>query len=662
MSRWKPVKQPVFGSSGRQCLRCGSWFPWARYWGDSEREYVDSCSKCLATAQGPRRRATGRPSERPRNASTALVAQKATARRLVTVMESAQRRNAELTDGIVSLCEDRSRTWLRGPAGGTSAAGGSRVGEVGGAGGPGRAARPRRVNRSREYRDLMAGSVPPAPEQGRGGWPLVGRGEELQVFTDALAEGVVRAVLVHGPAGVGKSRLAEEFLRIASSAGLRSARVLANSGAATVPLGALAHLLPPEVQGGSYDPIALYGEVSAAWRERSRDGPFALLVDDLPLLDATSQLLVSQLLDAGVVLLIGTVRTGPGLPDAVSALGRREDVLRFDLSSLSCDDVATLLHLALEAPVDAVAMAQIWDASDGNALFVRELVLGARSAGNLVERRGAWSLAGPLATTARVYELVEVRIGSLGGSARMALDFLALWEPLGVQALELFAGVDALEAVDQADLVDVRLEGRRQQVSLGHPLFGEVLRGHLSPLRRRRLLLDGADRIEHDGARRREDPLRIATSRLDATGSADPALLVAGARLARYGADFPTMERLGRAAFTAKASPEAALLLGDALHNLGGPAANEEADRILAFGQEIAGADESMLVELTGLRCRHLMANLQRPDEALEVNRAIRARPHPLPLEPSSRRARSARRPRPQRRPPHTGADRVHAA
>ncbi|MCI3948653.1 MAG: hypothetical protein K0R11_587, partial [Acidimicrobiales bacterium] len=29
MSRWKPVGQPVFGSSGRQCNRCGRWFAWA---------------------------------------------------------------------------------------------------------------------------------------------------------------------------------------------------------------------------------------------------------------------------------------------------------------------------------------------------------------------------------------------------------------------------------------------------------------------------------------------------------------------------------------------------------------------------------------------------------------------------------------------------------
>jgi hypothetical protein len=28
MSRWKPVKQPVFGSKGKQCARCGRWFDW----------------------------------------------------------------------------------------------------------------------------------------------------------------------------------------------------------------------------------------------------------------------------------------------------------------------------------------------------------------------------------------------------------------------------------------------------------------------------------------------------------------------------------------------------------------------------------------------------------------------------------------------------------
>jgi hypothetical protein len=37
MSRLKPVKQPVFGSSGEQYPGCGRWFPWANYWRDYKR-------------------------------------------------------------------------------------------------------------------------------------------------------------------------------------------------------------------------------------------------------------------------------------------------------------------------------------------------------------------------------------------------------------------------------------------------------------------------------------------------------------------------------------------------------------------------------------------------------------------------------------------------
>ena len=65
----------------------------------------------------------------------------------------------------------------------------------------------------------------------------------------------------------------------------------------------------------------------------------------------------------------------------------------------------------------------------------------------------------------------------------------------------------------------------------------------MAPLTRRRLLLEHADRIDAHGARRREDPIRVATAALEASGSADPQLLVRAARLARYGHDFTQVER-----------------------------------------------------------------------------------------------------------------------
>jgi hypothetical protein len=45
----KPVKQPVFGSSGRQCSRCGRWFDWGNYYRKSGG-YRDVCTKCLDKA------------------------------------------------------------------------------------------------------------------------------------------------------------------------------------------------------------------------------------------------------------------------------------------------------------------------------------------------------------------------------------------------------------------------------------------------------------------------------------------------------------------------------------------------------------------------------------------------------------------------------------
>ena len=47
MSRWKPVKQPVFGSSGKQCVRCGQWFLWANYYRKGGG-YRDVCTRCLS--------------------------------------------------------------------------------------------------------------------------------------------------------------------------------------------------------------------------------------------------------------------------------------------------------------------------------------------------------------------------------------------------------------------------------------------------------------------------------------------------------------------------------------------------------------------------------------------------------------------------------------
>ena len=198
-----------------------------------------------------------------------------------------------------------------------------------------------------------------------------------------------------------------------------------------------------------------------------------------------------------------------------------------------------------------------------------------------------------------------------------------MWEPTGLAILEAVVGRDALEALDRWGLLTVRADGRRQQVTLAHPLYGEILRATMPGLTRRRLLLELADRIEAHGARRREDAIRVATARLEATGSADPELLLRAARLARYGQDFTQVERLGRAAVLEGVTPEVGLLLGEALHELG---AFDEAERVLHAAEAAAADDDALLVPIIEMRSRNLMWGLSKPTEALEVNRAARDR------------------------------------
>ena len=257
-------------------------------------------------------------------------------------------------------------------------------------------------------------------------------------------------------------------------------------------------------------------------------GPLVLFVDDLHLLDGTSATLVGQLVDADLVFLVATVRTPEPVPPGLESLWHRARVRRIDLVDLDRPAIDTLLHLVLGGPVEATTSGDIWAASEGNVLFVRELVLGALERGHLVDQRGVWRLVGPLVTTPRLHELVSARLASLDPNAREALEQLAVWEPTGLATLEAVVGRDALEALDRWGLLTVRADGRRQQVTLAHPLYGEILRATMPALTRRRLLLELADRIEAHGARRREDAIRVATARLEATGTADPDLLLQG--------------------------------------------------------------------------------------------------------------------------------------
>ena len=152
-------------------------------------------------------------------------------------------------------------------------------------------------------------------------WPLTGRTAQLEVLGRYYRDGSCGGVELLGPAGVGKTRLAEEALRLAERAGRRIVRAVGHPATQGIPLGALAHVLPATlVRGlgvGDDERTALFHAARAELRRLAEDGRLVLMVDDLDLLDDTSVAVLVPLIVSRTLFLIGTVRTGrsPSPPD-----------------------------------------------------------------------------------------------------------------------------------------------------------------------------------------------------------------------------------------------------------------------------------------------------------------------------------------------------------
>jgi DNA-binding CsgD family transcriptional regulator len=372
-------------------------------------------------------------------------------------------------------------------------------------------------------------------------WPLTGRSAELERVGSLYRDGDVGGVVLFGPAGVGKTRLAEEALRLAERAGRRAERAVGHPATQSIPLGAFAHVLPADLTRdlgvGDDERTALFHAARAELGRLSVDGRLVLLVDDLDLLDDTSVAVMVPLIVARSVFLVGTVRTGRTPSPRMTGLYRDGHLVRFSLEPLARDELDALLHRALDGPVSAAAFAELARLSGGNLQVLTELVCGARERGVLVSVGGVWTLTAPLPTTAALDELVTEHLAGVDGAGLAVLEVLAVCERFGLADLERLHGADTLDALEESRLVTVVTSGRRTAVRLAHPLYGEVLRARLAPLRMRRIYAQLADAVEAHGARRREDVVQLALWRVGSGGQVSGDRLLTAARLALAGRD-----------------------------------------------------------------------------------------------------------------------------
>ena len=395
----------------------------------------------------------------------------------------------------------------------------------------------------------------------RSDWPLVGRDHELATVARAHVEKRC-GVVIRADAGVGKSRLGREVLSELEHRGAMTEWVQATRSAAMIPLGAFARLLPPSVR--PEQAFNLLRGSAELLRERAAGRPIVLGVDDAQLLDPASAALVLHVATRAGVFVVATVRSGEPCPDAIVALWKDGGAQRLELERLSDEAVRTLVEAALGGPVQEEAQRWVLDRSQGNPLYVRELVLGAVDGGGLVADRGLWRLAGAPSVAASLVELVGGRIDELTGEQRAPVELLALAEPLTLSEIEQLTSYDALADAESHGLISVDSRAGAEDVRLAHPLYGDVLRASMPGLRCRALRLRLAATLQERCPLAPDDALRVVRLLLDAGAPVPPPLLVDAARAANLAGDPALGAQLGELAVADGGGVDAVLALARA--------------------------------------------------------------------------------------------------
>jgi DNA-binding CsgD family transcriptional regulator len=440
-------------------------------------------------------------------------------------------------------------------------------------------------------------------------WPLVGRDQELGRIATARADPACPGVVISGSAGVGRTRLAREACAAAEQAGALTYWVQGTGSAAAIPLGAFAALIPDDVRAD--EPLELIRRSTERVAARAAGRKVCVGVDDAHLLDPASAALVLHLATAAGVFVVVTVGAGEATPDAIDSLWKDAGAVRIKLRRLDDEAIQGLVETALDGPVEAAVLRRVVDASAGNALYARELILGAIDDGRLRLDRGLWRLKRS-GVSLSLAALVTRRMGVLDEGERTPLELLALGEPLRLNEVAELSDMNELEGLEARGMLTIDPGSPDDVVRLAQPLYGEVLRARLPVLRARGLYGRLAEVVQRRTPLTADDALRVARWRLEAGSEVPRELLLESARAANAAADPDLGARLAELAVQGGFGLPATLQLARA-HIMRKRFADAEA--VLAAAEsEAPGAPDAL--GYIAQRVHVLYWGLERPDAA----------------------------------------------
>jgi DNA-binding SARP family transcriptional activator len=365
------------------------------------------------------------------------------------------------------------------------------------------------------------------------------------------AEPVERAVLLSGEPGIGKTRLIAEIARRAHESGglvlfgrspeetvvpfqpflealrhyvanmpaseLRSStREWGSELSRLVP--ELSHRIPDLPPPASGEPeterYRLFEAVVGLLAEISSYSPVLLVLDDLHWADRSSLLLLRHLARAPTpsrLLILGSYRStesrSEGFGAALAELRRERLVTRLKVTGLGRADTEELVRVRTGvAPSHAFSQA-LYEETEGNPLFVEEIVRHLADAGVQPDRAGAWEMQ-RFGLPESVKEVISRRLERLDENA---IEWLRVAAVIGrdfdLSLLESTVSLDEdafLRALDEAlaaGLVDESDAGSGHH-SFSHALIRETLYDGMSTARRARIHRRVGDALEQAGPER----------------------------------------------------------------------------------------------------------------------------------------------------------------